>query len=315
MTLSFQADPPIPYHTFHFHHKRLNTQKNEKKFADVEGAVSETGILIRKLLGIPDEFDILICRSEFFNLETESGKQDMWIRLDQIDPDQKIGGISQGSFGSESWDSSSRYPFVPYINLRTGALFRNPYVGLQSMGGPDYLNIDYSLSVPILPQEAFHGNWFSFSASYGIGAGLPVHIWVVRKTWIVQNEDLINFKPTRPDPVSVLTLNLVLSDLISRGIAIVRNEIIYKSLTLYQALEQSKNISPVISEENARSQTIICGKTELPVEHLQAYFLGKGISLDTYAGDHPFENIVRIANFPVHSKEQVEKLADIIAVL
>jgi len=313
LTLSFQAEPPIPYHTFNFHYKKLMTQNRNEAGIDIGKAVTDTEAMIRELLQIPDEFEILTIRSDFFDPMTRMGEPEVWKRYGQNENAHLYDSISELPFENGVHGVAGKYSFIPYVNLSSGACLRKSFVESQSISGSNPINIDYSLSVPVLPKEAFHGKWFSFAVSYGLGVGLPLHIWSVKRSWLQENEITFDLEAYQPDLLSVLVLNAVITDMLNRGITIIRNEITYKSITLYQALERSKNLAPFIASEPNRSSTIICAESILPIADIQSYFRDKGISLDYYKGDHPSGSILRIANFPVHSKEQVEMLADIIS--
>ena len=80
----------------------------------------------------------------------------------------------------------------------------------------------------------------------------------------------------------------------------------------YQALEQNAKFKPYIDSKTIRSKTVIVAECEggntaiLKALADKGFIIGKGYG--SYKDSH-----IRIANFPVHSKEQVEMICDIIA--
>ena len=66
-----------------------------------------------------------------------------------------------------------------------------------------------------------------------------------------------------------------------------------------------------MEKEVLRSKTVIVAKTESDNQALVSFLNNQGIVIGKGYGEAKSDQI-RIANFPTHSKEQMEKLADLI---
>ncbi len=172
--------------------------------------------------------------------------------------------------------------------------------------------------------------YFSVQKCFGLPSGLGV--WIVndkcykkaenlKKKGIITGSyhDLLTLRksadknqtPETPNTLGIYLLGKVAEDMLFRGSKLIQNDTIYKSTLLYQALEESKTLHPFIKEKRNRSKTVIVahcqnGNTEI-INKLSSkgWVVGKGYG--TFKNDH-----IRIANFPTHSKEVIEQMADLI---
>jgi phosphoserine aminotransferase len=99
--------------------------------------------------------------------------------------------------------------------------------------------------------------------------------------------------------------------MLRRGITIIRRETEYKAAILYQALESHPLLKPFVAENGNRSKTVIVADCGEHTENLTRYLLEKGIQPGDGYGQFKRQHL-RFANFPAHSKEQVELLVDLI---
>lgn len=170
--------------------------------------------------------------------------------------------------------------------------------------------------------------YFSVQKCFGMPAGLGV--WIVNKNCYEKAKllktkkvvtgsyhDLLTLKdhgdknqtPETPNILGIFILGKIAEDMNFRTSKLIQSDTIYKSTILYQALENSKSLSPFIREKRNRSKTVIVaecknGNSEILKNLSQkGWIVGKGYG--QYKNSH-----IRIANFPVHSKEQMEQLAD-----
>ena len=191
-------------------------------------------------------------------------------------------------------------------------------------------------AVSSLPYPAFDFNlvdtmFFSVQKGFGLPAGLGV--WIVNEKCVSKFEYLTSNKiptgsyhniasllshakknqtPETPNVLGIYLLGKVVADFLRRGIDTIRRETDYKAAIVYQALEKSEWMSPFVEEKKFRSKTVIvadCGQhTEKVCAHLATNGLHAG---DGYGPAKKTQ--LRFANFPAHSKEQFELLADTLA--
>ena len=170
--------------------------------------------------------------------------------------------------------------------------------------------------------------YFSVQKCFGMPAGLGV--WIanqrcLEKALQMESDGIVtgsyhtlttlekngkkNQTPETPNALSIFILGKIAEDMLRRGVSFVRNETVYKSTILYQTAEKISIMEPFIKEKKYQSKTVaVCdvkNGSEMIIEACKrkGWVLGSGYSEQK-------QNQVRIANFPMHSKEQVEQLCD-----
>lgn len=172
--------------------------------------------------------------------------------------------------------------------------------------------------------------YFSVQKCFGLPAGLGV--WIVNQKCYEKADQLLaggistgsyhslqqlqkmgvkNQTPETPNILGIYLLGKVAEDMNRRGAKQIQNDTIYKSTVLYEALKQSQGIKPFVPNQRAWSKTVVVancqgGNTAILKDlDSKGIILGKGYG--AYKADH-----IRIANFPVHSREHIEIIADTI---
>lgn len=174
--------------------------------------------------------------------------------------------------------------------------------------------------------------YFSVQKAFGLPSGLGV--WIVNQKCIERASEIeskgnitgsyhrlselrrmgLKYQtPETPNTLSIYLLGKVAKDMLDRGIQNIQNETIYKSAILYQTLESSPKFTPFVQKTADRSKTVIVGKYSNS-QRIIEQFLKRGWVIGSGYGKYKDEHI-RIANFPMHSKEQIEQLCDFIATL
>lgn len=170
--------------------------------------------------------------------------------------------------------------------------------------------------------------FFSVQKGFGLPAGLGV--WIVNERCIAKAEQLLskgnsigsyhtlpslianakkNQTPETPNVLGIYLLAKVLEDMNRRGIQIIRRETEYKAAILYQALDNHPLIKAFVQEPANRSKTVIVAECHEYTEALTNHLVKKGmLPGDGYGAQKKTQ--LRFANFPAHSKEQYELLAD-----
>jgi phosphoserine aminotransferase len=187
-----------------------------------------------------------------------------------------------------------------------------------------------SLPHPELDYAHIDTVFFSVQKGFGLPAGLGV--WLVNEACIERQEALQsqghvtgsyhslhtllqhaakNQTPETPNVLGIYLLAKVAADMLRRGITAIRRETDYKAAVLYNTLEQHPLVKPLVSQPSLRSPTVIvaqCDAHTAPIKealHRHGMEAGEGYgALKT--------STLRFANFPAHSKEQAEQLADVL---
>ncbi len=171
--------------------------------------------------------------------------------------------------------------------------------------------------------------YFSVQKSFGLPAGLGVWIFsprCIEKAQKLEAEGHItgsyhtitqllkyaekNQTPETPNVLYIYLLGQVANDMLQRGLKQIQNDTVYKSTILYQMMKTCEWISPFIEQDKYQSKTVAVGEINgaTPSEII-AYGQEKAMVIGSGYGPYKEEHI-RIANFPTHSREQVEMLVD-----
>lgn len=194
------------------------------------------------------------------------------------------------------------------------------------------LAIDVVSSAPYLnfPVSQADSLFFSVQKGFGLPAGLGV--WIVNERCIRKAdqkqenghsigsyhsipslvEHAVKYQtPETPNVLAIYLLAQVLEDMNQKGLKQIRQETDYKAAVLYQALETCTYLKPFVSNAACRSKTTIVAELqdERESEKIHKYLKEKNMLVSTGYGDYKNKHI-RLANFPTHSREQIEMLAD-----
>jgi len=173
--------------------------------------------------------------------------------------------------------------------------------------------------------------FFSVQKCFGLPAGLGV--WVFNDRCVEKADQLLqkdfslgtyhtipsllkmaqkNQTPETPNVLGIYLLGKVAEDMNRRGIQNIRNEINYKAALMYQTFEQHPDFELFVKKEKFRSKTVVVANVKKgTAADVIAAVKKEGIIIGKGYGELADQQ-VRIANFPTHSKETFEKLADII---
>jgi phosphoserine aminotransferase len=220
-----------------------------------------------------------------------------------------------------------------YNESGTGVALNNEIIESIRKENPDKLiAIDAVSAVPVYPVDftQIDSLYFSVQKAFGLPAGLGV--WIVNDKCV---QKAINLKSEgkiigsyhqlpemvdrardyqtheTPNILGVYTLAKVAADMLEKGILAIRREIDYKHAILNMAVEEHPDLSHFVQDSKARSKTVHVINTPFDNQKLIDFFKAKQMVIGTGYGKRKLEQ-VRIANFPTHSKEQMEMLVDLL---
>ncbi|MDH5608720.1 MAG: aminotransferase class V-fold PLP-dependent enzyme [Cyclobacteriaceae bacterium] len=220
---------------------------------------------------------------------------------------------------------------ITYNETSTGYQFDNNRLKQIRETHPDKLIaldvVSISPAVPIdfsLVDTAY----FSVQKCFGLPAGLGV--WIVNERCIDKANQLKNngkiigsyhslpllsstgakFQtPETPNVLGIYLLSEVIKDMLKKGVATIQNETKYKAALLYQLFEETEGLTPFIKNKINRSKTVCVAEVMPDNKRLIEEMGNRGMVIGKGYGPYK-ETHIRIANFPTHSKEQVELLTD-----
>jgi phosphoserine aminotransferase len=192
------------------------------------------------------------------------------------------------------------------------------------------LTVDAVSSFPVvnLPFEKIDALYFSVQKCFGLPAGLGG--WLVNQRFVDRALQLAptgktsyhgidtylehhrkHQTPSTPNVLGIYLLGRVVQDMLEKGLERIRMESKYKSAILYHMLDSKQSISPFVKENHWRSETVVVAETKDQTNDIIERLDQKGLVIGSGYGPYK-EKHIRIANFPTHSKEQIEMLVDLL---
>ncbi len=213
-------------------------------------------------------------------------------------------------------------PLADVYSLRKA--FPNQLLAIDMVSAAPSVALDYS---------QVDTAYFSVQKCFGLPAGLGV--WIINQRCIDKCEELLNDggiigsyhslpvmleqalknqTPETPNVLNIYLLGKVVEDMLNKGLEQIRREIDYKAAVLYQAFEQANYLKPWVENPKHRSKTTPVAETKIPSSKIIGELDKKGIVLGAGYGKYAQQHL-RIANFPTHSKEHIEMIADTLVAL
>lgn len=197
-------------------------------------------------------------------------------------------------------------------------------IAVDAVSTLPYIDIDYRKVDTV---------FFSVQKGFGLPAGLGV--WLVNDRCLEKADQLAakgfnigtyhslpsllakaqkNQTPETPNVLCIYLLAKVAGDMLKKGMGRIRQEMDYKAAVLYNLIEQHARFSAFVKESKYRSSTVIVAETETPSSEIIQKLLERNLVIGSGYGTYKNQHI-RIANFPTHSREKVEMLADYLQAL
>jgi phosphoserine aminotransferase len=197
--------------------------------------------------------------------------------------------------------------------------FPDKLIAVDAVSSLPYIDIDYHKVDTV---------FFSVQKGFGLPAGLGV--WLVNDRCLEKADQLAakglnigtyhslpsllvkaqkNQTPGTPNVLGIYLLAKVTGDMLKKGIGRIRQESEYKAAVLYNLIEHHARFRPFVKEAKYRSGTVIVAETEALSSEIIQKLLERNIVIGAGYGTYKNQHI-RIANFPTHSREKVEMLAD-----
>ncbi len=346
----FTAGPSALYFTVEEHLRtaiKLQIPSISHRSKQFSQLYEETEELLRTLVGLPRDYHLFFTASatEVWERILQSCVQDYSLHLvngafskrfyeiaQQLDLNPISISAEPGSVVTpDHLEQSAEPELLAVTHNETSTGTHQPLEHLKELRVrfPDTLiAVDVVSSFPQveLPFETIDSAYFSVQKCLGLPAGLGV--WLLNKSCIDKAlsvrstthtayhgiaslwEKYQKYQtPATPNVLSIYLLNRVLHDMLLKGIDRIRMEGRYKAAVLYQMLENHQVIQPFVEVPEWRSQTVVVGQGGSYVRGLLEYLEYHGLILSKGYGDFKAQQL-RIANFPTHSKEQVELLVD-----
>lgn len=190
-----------------------------------------------------------------------------------------------------------------------------------------------SLPYPAFDFTKIDSLFFSVQKGFGLPAGLGV--WIVNDKCLKKADSLLskgisigtyhnlptlyanakkNQTPETPNVLSIFLLAQVVEDFLQRGIHAIRKETEYKAAVLYGAVKNISYAKAFVSDPAIQSQSVVVIDCNEHLERITKALNEKGLMPGDGYGEFKKTHL-RFANFPTHSKEHFELLADTLSEL
>ena len=170
--------------------------------------------------------------------------------------------------------------------------------------------------------------YFSVQKCFGLPAGLGVWILSPRAVEKAQQKSALghsigayqaipnliknaakNQTTFTANVLDIFLLSKVTSDMLEKGIDVIRREANYKAALLQHSAEEHPLLSHFVDRKGIRSKTVVVANTNVPSGQIIDYMNQRGLVIGDGYGPYKGKQI-RMASFPTHSKEQIELLVD-----
>lgn len=337
----FTPGPSELYFTFE-DHLRTAVRRQIGSLSHRDGAFvsiyRHTVEQLKALLQLPQGYELVFCSSATEcweriaqNLIEESSQHfvhgDFGMKFFKVATD--LGKRTELTTITEKWQpctSSAESVALTMNETSTGFQHTNEELrSMRTLNPETFIMLDVVSAAPAIDIDfgLVDTAFFSVQKCFGLPAGLGV--WIVNER-AIQKAKKINHPsyhslpslmkmgasyqtPETPNVLGIYLLGKIAEDMNRRGIQAIRNEINYKAALLYQTIEKHPNLKISVEEKAHRSKTTIVANCDEPNDRLLTFLETKGYVVGSGYGQRKSDQI-RMANFPTHSKEQVEMLCD-----
>ena len=347
---NFTPGPSQLYFTAEDHAKKAfrdgipSLSHRSKQF---ESIFQETTQGLRTLLNLPPDYTIVFTGSaseiweriiqnlvdeKSFHLVNGAFSKRFFEIAQQLNKNPEKAEVAHGqSFVESMVPAGIELIAITHNETSTGVSLSIPFVNsFRQKNQQALIAVDAvsSLPYPDFDYSKVDSVFFSVQKGFGLPAGLGV--WMVNQRCIDKANQLLskglsigsfhslpslhshalkNQTPETPNVLGIYLLGKVVQDFLLKGINTIRKETEYKAALLYQTLESHPLIKPFVGDKNNRSKTVIVADCGLHTNDLVTYLQARGLYPGEGYGGFKKEHL-RFANFPTHSKEQFECLAD-----
>lgn len=348
--VTFAPGPSELYFTVFDHTKRAfrdHVPSLSHRTKQFEAIFTEAAGGLRELLGLPAEFHVaftssateiwersiqnLVGESSFHLVNGAFSKRYAEISK-QLGKRTSVVGTPAGTgFHQVTIPRGQEVIGITHNETSTGVSLTLDFIRSVRQASPDSLIVVdavSSLPYPDFDYKHLDSVFFSVQKGFGLPAGLGVWIYndrclekarqLAAKGQIIGTYHSLpslydfakkNQTPSTPNVLSIYLLGKVITDFLKRGITAIRRETEYKATVLYQALDKRKDMEAFVKHREDRSKTVVTLSCPERIQPLRDYLAAKGFFPGDGYGNFNSSQL-RFANFPAHSKEQYEALAD-----
>ncbi|WP_276499131.1 aminotransferase class V-fold PLP-dependent enzyme [Pontibacter litorisediminis] len=340
--------PTVPQHLQEAMAQKIGSISHRSKQFQEIYASAEQGL--RELLQLPDEYEVFFVssateiweraiqnnvRRESFHLVNGSFSKRFYETAKELGREAHLHEVPFGQgFGLDSLVVPDTAELVALIQNETSSGACMPVEDINRFREKSpadaliYVDAVSSLPYPAFDYAKVDSVYFSVQKCFGLPAGLGV--WLANDRCMAKarqmqesslstgsyhtlpallEKALQSQTVETPNVLNIYLLGKVLEDMNRTGVEVIRQETEAKADKIYTFLEQSSLFSPAVDNPRHRSKTTIVANTTLPASEVNSHLAKYDLQVGSGYGKHK-EQQIRIANFPAHGMEQVEKLLE-----
>ncbi|RIJ42954.1 aminotransferase class V-fold PLP-dependent enzyme [Pontibacter oryzae] len=338
--------PTVPVHMHTAMEDKIGSISHRSKQFQEIYAKAESGL--RELLQLPDEYEVFFVASateiweraiqnnvqrESFHLVNGSFSKRFYETAAELGREtrQHEAPFGQG-FDVQRISVPSSAELIALIQNETssGACMPvdeiNQFREKAAADALIYVDAVSSLPYPAFDFAKVDSVYFSVQKCFGLPAGLGV--WLVNDRCMAKarsmqesgtsigsyhtlpallEKALASQTVETPNVLNIYLLGKVLEDMNRKGVETIRSETEAKATQIYTYLERSAVFSPAVENPKHRSKTTIVANSTISSAEVNKQLAAFDMQVGSGYGKYK-EAQIRIANFPTHSPEQVEKL-------
>lgn len=300
MALNFSPDDFIPHFSYGFYKKKIFTELSYPAAVDDEH-IAGLEKVVNDLLNCNSRFRIaaIVKNEDLLKALSVFLPVDYRATYVNCSPDQFWTGMESIPYHNKDTTATVTIHFIKAVNWNTGELYQNPKAG-------DSIHI-YNLS-GFFPYEKCPENADMIIIPFNAGVGMER---IGTMVMINEQSSLSGSQDEQVIDNLLLQLSTKMFGDINAQIDLIRRDYQYKYVVLTQAIITKPGLELTVKDDAERSKSIIGFK--LMEDHLS--FQHKLENHKVVLGNYPDKSSLtyRVANFHSHSKEQFERLADILS--
>lgn len=297
--LSFRINPSQPYFSLSDHVMSLARERAALHLpgtADYVRLRDRTEIALRALYCVPAHWEIFFLRPSSFLMQLRS-MYDVVISghgcFIPVSPDQSVSRKTGAEAGIRIVALSDRYDGRDRRDEVHGSL----------------VDLSHTFPVSGLVLESAAGGITQVCGALGVPSDLVV---------IFTRPDLLPDIVAGTDWASsfeIALLGRIAGDLLEKGHPVLQRESVYKSALIRSVIDATDFLEALPPGDASFSQNIFCARTTESAGRLASVLEEAGLRIEAGDWNDGADNCLRLAAYPVHSREQVELLADRLSTL
>lgn len=326
----------------------LSISHRSSKFDDLFANCAQS---VRKLLGAPDKMPLFFLSSgteameriiqnmaakNTFHLVNGAFSERFYQTAKELGKNAQVLQAESGqgfNFGLINVPDNTELICCTHNETSTGVMLRKEDLeSLKSLNPDKFIALDVVSSAPYCELDFKHidATFFSVQKLFGLPAGLGVLLVseaAISKSLQLMSAGtsigtyhnfptLISFAkkfqtPATPNVLGIYLLSKIAEEYLNIGIDQIRQDTITKARYIYNFFEQHQQFKPFVDDRRFRSATVITLNFKGEIKKLKTLLDKHNFEVGSGYGEFKDKQI-RIANFPMHSLEQVKELCTVL---